>query len=741
MAAGFSVVISATDKASGTLAKVNKSLALTMAPVNRLGKQIKTFGDVSGINRLGSGLEGLARRGVQVATSVAAISPALGAITGAASIAGLAALANKFAGMGQQLGFASQRLGIGAEKLSALQGAARLAGASAEDMTSGLRGLQQTLTDAAGGRNAGAVVLFEKLGVSFRDANGHARNVTDTLPELADKIAAIHDPQIQAMVATQLFGSAAEALLPLLRQGSAGIRANADEARRLTGITGDGIDASNRFQAAQARVQLAVEGLGSAVAGKLMPVLTPMLDGLANFIAAHSADVAAFFDRVARAIGAWVESGGIQRTIDGLTSFVEKVDSVVQAIGGWQTAAEVLLALMVGKFALGMVASIAKVTTALGAMRKALPAEGEVAGALNPGQAAGPRNVATGRSVGLGLGLLGVVSSLSEGRTSEEQRTFNEDSFIAKFGRAMGEQIGLTFDEHGNSEGLASKWFGAGSGGGIASSVGSFFNRGAFGGARRGGGPPAKVRPGPRATRFNGVEANPSPEDAAYKPLLDLLGRSEGTDRGRGYNETLGYGKWTGGADDLTHMTLDQLDAMQTKMLDRQHAAGIGSSASSAAGRYQFTQTTLRDMRAKYGLKGDQVFDEKMQDHLAALRIKMNGKLTQDSVAQIWASVPDAETGQSHYGQHTAVSSGEVQNALRKVAMGPPGGAPRPTGPAMTVAQPARGQAGANGAVDITMTHVNPPPGTTMDVKTSGNADMDKVKVMRSTDNLMLAGP
>lgn len=27
-----------------------------------------------------------------------------------------------------------------------------------------------------------------------------------------------------------------------------------------------------------------------------------------------------------------------------------------------------------------------------------------------------------------------------------------------------------------------------------------------------------------------------------HRPMLDLIGKSEGTDKGRGYNETLGYG-------------------------------------------------------------------------------------------------------------------------------------------------------------------------------------------------------
>lgn len=32
-----------------------------------------------------------------------------------------------------------------------------------------------------------------------------------------------------------------------------------------------------------------------------------------------------------------------------------------------------------------------------------------------------------------------------------------------------------------------------------------------------------------------------------YRPLLDLIGFTEGTDKGRGYNETLAYGKMLDG--------------------------------------------------------------------------------------------------------------------------------------------------------------------------------------------------
>lgn len=95
--------------------------------------------------------------------------------------------------------------------------------------------------------------------------------------------------------------------------------------------------------------------------------------------------------------------------------------------------------------------------------------------------------------------------------------------------------------------------------------------------------------------------------------FLDLIGRAEGTDRGRGYNETLGYGAFTGGARNLTGMTLDEIDALQRQMLA--HPANTFNS--SALGRYQITGRTLRGLRGQMGLTGNELFDEDMQDQLA----------------------------------------------------------------------------------------------------------------------------
>jgi len=193
-----------------------------------------------------------------------------------------------------------------------------------------------------------------------------------------------------------------------------------------------------------------------------------------------------------------------------------------------------------------------------------------------------------------------------------------------------------------------------------------------FGTSKPAGDAPAATAPGASGGH---VEANPSPADAWYKPILDLIGMGEGTDKGRGYNETLGYGKFTKtpdnptGAVNLTGMTLDQIDKLQKDMLARPD----NTLNSSALGRYQIIRTSLLDLREKHGLSGSTLFNEQMQDHLAALLINDGGGANPKTLSRKWASLPDPDSGRSYYGQRTGVTPQQVQDALRGL---PPVGAP-----------------------------------------------------------------
>ena len=167
-----------------------------------------------------------------------------------------------------------------------------------------------------------------------------------------------------------------------------------------------------------------------------------------------------------------------------------------------------------------------------------------------------------------------------------------------------------------------------------------------------------------------------------YRPLLDLTGFTEGTDKGDGYNETLGYGimldgrvsKGKGTDVVLTAMTLDQVDKLQTRMLKDPDNRWN----SSAIGRFQIVRTTLRSIKETLGLSGSELFDAEMQDRMACFLLGQRGidkylagRLSEDTMllnlAKEWASLPTPEGKGFYGGQHAAVKPDKVRAVLAEV--------------------------------------------------------------------------
>ncbi|WP_152047189.1 phage tail tape measure protein [Aureimonas psammosilenae] len=117
--------------------------------------------------------------------------------------------------------------------------------------------------------------------------------------------------------------------------------------------------------------------------------------------------------------------------------------------------------------------------------------------------------------------------------------------------------------------------------------------------------------------RYNDAVAR----EVAKKGMLDLIGHTEGTDKGRGYNETLGYGKFTGGDVNLTAMTLKEVQALQRQML----AHPDNKFNSSAVGRYQIVGKTMKGLMGEMGLSGDELFSPALQDRMAQQLLRRRG--------------------------------------------------------------------------------------------------------------------
>lgn len=121
------------------------------------------------------------------------------------------------------------QLGVTTTELQVYRFAATQVGITQEELEKGLARLTLTIGKAATGAES-ATKFFDGLGVSFKDAEGNIRPTGDVLLDVADKLAAIPDPAQRAAAVFGLFGRAGQRLIPLLEQGSEGLRQFAKEA-------------------------------------------------------------------------------------------------------------------------------------------------------------------------------------------------------------------------------------------------------------------------------------------------------------------------------------------------------------------------------------------------------------------------------------------------------------------------------------------------------------------------------
>lgn len=134
--------------------------------------------------------------------------------------------------------------------------------------------------------------------------------------------------------------------------------------------------------------------------------------------------------------------------------------------------------------------------------------------------------------------------------------------------------------------------------------------------------------------------------------LLDAIGEAEGAN----YNTLFGYAEREGGdfaGTDITKMTIGEVMRLQRQMVS---ANGI----SSAVGKYQFIQDTLREAVAGAGLSLGDIFSPENQDKLALWLLRQRTDFDdwvtgqadaakfQNQLAGIWASVPNT-SGKSTY--------------------------------------------------------------------------------------------
>ena len=298
--AGFAIGVAINDAAGAGLDAINKRIAALTAPADRFNKSLAKFGDVTGINRAAEGMQTLGDRALGAARAVERLAGPTVGITSAASLGGMVELSRRWADAGNSISKTANLLNTPVDRLSALRGAAKLAGSSADAMDSSLKGLSETLHAAFYNRDATAQMNLKALGIDWRDEQGNITKTEDALGKLANK-ASTYTDKATAGRALAAVGVDKD-LLPLLEKGQAGLDAFVARARETGGVmTAEMAANAKKMNSSWAELGLAIEGVGNRIVDSWSGTATKVLDTTSHWIA-HNKDLADSYGKNAGAV-------------------------------------------------------------------------------------------------------------------------------------------------------------------------------------------------------------------------------------------------------------------------------------------------------------------------------------------------------------------------------------------------------------------------------------------------------
>jgi hypothetical protein len=175
----------------------------------------------------------------------------------------------------------SQSTGLTVEALSKLSYAAELADISGETLGKSMGKLSKAITAAANDGASPAGQAFQQMGVAVRNQDGTMRSSADVLSDIAGKFETYRDGAAKTALAIALFGKAGAAMIPLLNQGAAGLKENADEAQRY-GLVLDTKTtmAAEAFNDNLKRMDKIKQGVVTTMTAKMLPAFVALSSAL-----------------------------------------------------------------------------------------------------------------------------------------------------------------------------------------------------------------------------------------------------------------------------------------------------------------------------------------------------------------------------------------------------------------------------------------------------------------------------
>lgn len=179
--------------------------------------------------------------------------------------------------LGDEINRTSEKLGVGTDALQELYFAAEQVSVSQEDLGTSFRVLGKQASAAAEG-SKGALDSFKDLGITLEDlknGDGSLKTTDQLLRLVADGMGSVSDPTKKAAIASELLGRSGANLIPMLKDGSAGLDEMAASAHELGYVlNAETLKAAGEMDDASDYLNAALKGLKNTLGAELLPTFT-----------------------------------------------------------------------------------------------------------------------------------------------------------------------------------------------------------------------------------------------------------------------------------------------------------------------------------------------------------------------------------------------------------------------------------------------------------------------------------
>ncbi|GAB0118715.1 lytic transglycosylase domain-containing protein [Acidisoma sp. 7E03] len=252
-------------------------------------KQLESMGRRNGLDQLGKGLEGATRGSFNLFKTISRIVDPLSIITGAGTLAGLAALEAKFASFGQANVNSARSLNMSVDHLTRWQFAAKRAGVSAEEMTSNIGGLEKAVAAMRVENSPANGIANQLLGAGWQQKY---KSDTDLLVAISGRISNLHG-NAKALAMEQV-GSAFgldQNVVGMLARGPQWLQHSLQLAQQHGAMTGGQANALDQLKQSLTDVGESIEGVANGVTSAFAPALAKSATELSQWIDKHRGEI------------------------------------------------------------------------------------------------------------------------------------------------------------------------------------------------------------------------------------------------------------------------------------------------------------------------------------------------------------------------------------------------------------------------------------------------------------------